>query len=114
INILVPYFLSLMLYLNFAYFLSSWLKKAGLVIGILFLYTIVIENLISWKIPDNVDRYFPINLIENLVPNPIGKIMGQDVSSDFSAINIVVAVCYILVFMALNYFMLKRGHAAKQ
>ena len=113
-SIVFAYFVSLILYLNFAYFLSSWLKKSGFVLGILFLYTIVIENLISFKLPVEITRFFPMNLIGNMVPNPLKKFIGQSVNSDFSFLNVGVCVLYIILFITLIYWMLKKGHAAKQ
>ena len=113
-GIVFAYFVSLILYLNFAYFLSSWLKKAGFAIGILFLYTIVIENVISFKLPESITRFFPMNLISNMIPNPLRKIVGQSVESDFSILNVVVCIFYVILFITLNYWMLKKGHAAKQ
>ncbi len=113
-SIVLAYFFSLLLYLNFAYFLSSWLKKSGFVIGILFLYTLVIENLISFKLPENITRFFPMNLIDKMIPNPLGKLFGQNIDSDFSVLNIGFCVFYSLLFIALNYWMLKKGHAGKQ
>lgn len=113
-SIVVTYFFSLLLYLNFAYLLSSWLKKSGFVLGILFLYTLVIENLVSFKLPDNIAGFLPMNLIDNMIPNPLGKLIGQNIDSDFSMLNVGVCVLYVVLFMALNYWMLKKGHAAKQ
>ncbi len=112
-GILFAYFLSLILYLNLACFLSFWLKKSGFVLGILFLYSIIIENLISYKLPQSMTRFFPMNLIENMIPNPIGKMMGRAVISDFSIINIGACIFYITLFIVLNYWMLKRGYAGK-
>jgi len=113
-GIVLAYFVSLILYLNFAYFLSSWLKKAGFVLGILFLYTIVIENVISLKLPESISRFFPMNLISNMIPNPLVKIVGESADSDFSILNIGACAFYVILFIALNYWMLKKGHAAKQ
>jgi len=111
-GILIAYFASLLLYLNLAYLFATWLKKAGMAIGVLFLYTLVIENLISFKIPDHINKFFPMNLIDNMVPNPLGKLIGQSGLSDFSLVNIMACICYISLFIVLNYWLLKKGHAA--
>jgi len=113
-SILISYFFSLILYLNFTYLLSSWLKKSGFVIGILFLYTLIIENLIALKLPEYITRFFPMNLINKMIPNPLVELMGRKVEYDFSILNIGVSVCYVIVFIALIHLMLRRGHAGKQ
>jgi ABC-2 type transport system permease protein len=112
-GIIFAYFFSLMLYLNFAYFISAWLKRSGFVIGMLFLYTLIIENLISWKLPDYISDYFPMNLISRMIPNPLGKLLGKSGEYDFSPITVGVCLGYIALFIFLNYRMLKRGHAGK-
>ncbi len=113
-SIVIAYFVTLILYLNFAYFLSIWLKKSGFVLGILFLYTIVIENLISLKLPEYITNFFPMNLIDNMIPNPLLILIGQNADSDLSILNIGVCGLYVALFISLNYWLLKKGHALKQ
>lgn len=113
-SILFPYFVSLILYLNFVYLLSLWLKKPGLVLVILFIYTIVIENLISLKLPEYITKFFPMHLISNLIPNPLRRLIGQSIDSDLSILNIGVCALYIALFIALNYWLLNKGRALKQ
>ncbi|MBL4709940.1 MAG: ABC transporter permease subunit [Flavobacteriales bacterium] len=112
-SIVLSYFFSLILYLNFAYLLCTWLKKSGFVISILFLYTLVIENLISFQIPDNVSQFLPMNLLESLVPNPVQKILGQSVGYTLSATHIGASLVYTSFFIVLIYWMLKKGHVGK-
>jgi len=112
-SIVLTYFISLIFYLNFAYFLCMWLKKSGFVIGVLFLYTIVIENLISFKLPDSISQFFPMNLVDSMVPNPLERLLGKEVVYDFSPVYIGVSIAYTATFIALNYRMLKKGHAGK-
>ena len=104
--IVVPYFISLLLYLNFAYLLSSWLKKSGFVLGIILLYSLIIENLITWKLPDSIDRFFPMNLVSRMKPNPLEELIGKE-STGFSALDTVLCFAYIALFVFTNYWMLK-------
>ncbi len=106
---IISYFISLLVYLNFAYFLSTWLKKAGLAIALLFLYTILIENIISWSIPNSIEPYLLMNTIDSLIPSPVGQITGKDVSANLSISNIGMCLTYITVFIGLNYNMLRKG-----
>lgn len=107
-------FLSVLLYLNFAYLLTTLLKKSGLVIGILLLYSFIIENIIAFKLPEDIAGYLPIHLINNLVPNPMGKIMGKTISSDLSIASIAICLIYISIFLGSIFSLLKRGNAGKQ
>ena len=107
-------FISVVLYLNLSYFLSTILKKSGLVIGILLLYSFVIERLLAFKMPEKIAVFLPMQLIDNLVPNPMGKLMGSTVVSDLSFINVMACFMYTFVFLGTIYFLLKRGNAGKQ
>lgn len=113
-SILIVYFVTLLIYFNLAYFLSSWLKKSGFTFGILLLYTIVIENIGAAKLSPDYSRFLPMHLIGNMLPNPMSKIIGQNAVSDFSILNIGIGAFYIALFIVLNYLLLKKGHAGKQ
>ena len=111
-NVVFAYFITLVLFLNFAYFVSSWLKKSGFAIGVILLYGIV-EKIVSLKLPESVSQLLPMNLINNIIPNPFGAFLGKNVSCDLSFLNISMCVFYITLFICTNYWMLVRGHAGK-
>ena len=94
--------------------MTTILKKSGLVIGILLLYSFVIENLIAFKLPENIAGFLPIHLINNMIPNPMSKLMGSEISTDLSIANIAVSLVYISLFLGSIYLLLKRGNAGKQ
>lgn len=106
---LFKYFFSLIVYLNLAYLLSSWLKKAGLTIGLLFLYTLVIENLLAFRLPENIANYLPMNLINNLIPNPMVAYFKPEEVVAVSNFSMLAAGLYWLVFALLIYWTLKRS-----
>lgn len=106
---LFKYFLGLVVYLNFAYLLSSWLKKAGLTIGLLFLYTLVIENLIAFKLPENIANYLPMNLVNNLIPNPLLAFLKPEDLIELSNFSLLIAGLYWLLFAGLVFLFLKRS-----
>jgi len=106
---LLKYFFSLIVYLNFAYLLSSWLKKAGLTIGLLFLYTLVIENLLAFRLPENIANYLPMNLINSLIPNPMVAFFKPEDVAAVTNVGLVAAGLYWLIFALLVYWMLKRS-----
>lgn len=113
-KIIFPYSLAIFMYLNFAYFMATLLKKAGLAILLLLVYSIIVEGLATFALPENIKRFFPMHNIENLIPNPLKALIGRNTVSDFSATNIAICCGYIVLFVGLNYWMLKRGNAAKQ
>jgi len=106
---LLNYFFSLIVYLNFAYLLSSWLKKAGLTIGLLFLYTLVIEGLIAWKLPENIASFLPMSLLGSLIPNPMVAFFKPEDIVSVTNVSLLAAGLYWLIFALLVYWMLKRS-----
>ncbi len=109
----IAYFLGLMLYLNFTYLLTTLVKKAGFAIGLLLIYTFLIENIVGYFLPDNVAVCLPMHVVDGMVPNPAKTFMGEEVTAGLSAQNVTLAVVYIGLFVFLNILLLKRGHAAK-
>jgi len=107
------YFVTLFLYLNFAYFLSTWIKKSGLVITILLAYSLIIENVVTYYLPDQISDFLPMNVMGNMIPNPFRELVGLSASQDFLMINAGVCVVYTTLFIGLNQWMLKTGYAKK-
>lgn len=112
IEILPAYMISLCLFLNMAYSMALWLKKSGFVMGMLLLYTFLIEDLFIYKfeIPKDIARYFPVQLISKMVPNVVDNATAK---SDLSLLNLGFCLLYIFLFVQLNHWMLKRGQAGK-
>jgi len=113
IRVIPVYFTCTMLYLNFAYFLSFWVKKSGLAIGLLLLYSIIIENLITFKLPDTVAQYFPMKMLSAMIPNPLGAMLALESEVQLTLPYILGSIAYIALFIILIKWMLNRGHAAK-
>ncbi|PCJ66275.1 MAG: hypothetical protein COA58_05730 [Bacteroidetes bacterium] len=112
-NAVPAYFICILLYLNFAYFISFWVKKSGLAIGLLLIYSLIIENLLTWKLPDNIGTLFPMQLGSNMIPNPMGGMLNLEATINLSPLNIGMTLVYIGLFLGLIFWMLKKGHAAK-
>lgn len=54
-------------------------RKGGLAIALLFLYIIVIENILAFSLPDSIDRYLPNRVISKLVLPPDHMDVGYQV-----------------------------------
>jgi len=106
---LFKYFFSLIVYLNFAYLLSSWIKKAGLTIGLLLIYTFPIEWLIARKLPENIANFLPLNLLGSLIPNPMLAYFKPEEIAVITNISLLAAGLYWLIFALLVFWMLKRS-----
>jgi len=106
---LLRYFISLILYLNFAYLLSTFIKKSGLTIGVLFLYSLIIENLIAYKLPEQIAGFLPINLISNLTPNPALGYLNAPLAYSFNTAGLFACLLYYLAYIVIVYWCIKRS-----
>ncbi len=110
--VVLAYFISTLFYLNLAYFLSSLLKRSGLTIGLLLMYSVV-ESIVSYQIPEKLAHFLPLSLLGKMIPNPIAILMGKDISPDLSPTTLITLFVYLGLLIYGNFWLLKKGHAAK-
>lgn len=64
-------------YLMLAFLLSILIKRAGLVLGIFFLYSIIVEQMIvglSMRFGNNFGRFLPLETTDQLIPSPFSRL----------------------------------------
>jgi ABC-2 type transport system permease protein len=103
------YFLQVTAYLLFALFVGMLIKRTGLSMGLLFLYTLIIEPIVALRIKaDWAKGLLPLKAINNLIRLPFKKYIFREVQ-DFIAWDDVLIVCiYIIIFISLIYLILKK------
>ncbi len=111
----LKYFLMSMGYLSFGLFLGFTIRKSGLAIFSYLSYVLFVEPLARMIIffqivQSNIVNFFPMNAIEDLMPNPMYRIadklpddlpMTGKLLSDPQAI--ISSSLYILIFLAISY-----------
>lgn len=110
--VILAYFISTFFYLNLAYFLSSILKRSGLTIGLLLIYSVV-ELIVGSQIPQKIANYLPLKLLSKMIPNPVGILMGNDITPDLSPATFGALFIYLSLIIYAIYYLLKKGHAAR-
>ncbi len=106
---LIVYFLELFVYLTFAMFISILLRKAGLAIGLLLLYTIL-EPIIKLSIPGNLGKYLPLEAMNDLIHLPntsLMKLMGIKFQEYIAFADVAVAIAYGVIFVFLSWVLLR-------
>lgn len=104
------YFVQAVAYMSLAMFFAFLIRKSGLAIIAFIAYTKIIEPLIHFKLPDQLDKYFPMKALDSLTPMPGQEIFGQltspieQLSPEWAALPTLV---YIGLFLLLTYFILK-------
>jgi ABC-type transport system involved in multi-copper enzyme maturation permease subunit len=105
---LLGYFLELLLYLNFALLVGMWLKRTGISIFVLLIYPLLVEPILRWRFPDNIDRFFPIKAMDQLIVFPFPKYVGIVVQDTVSLTAILIAVAWIVILFLLSNLILQR------
>lgn len=120
IHYLGVYFIQALGYMSIALLIATLIRSTALSI-IIFMLSILIESIIQVFVPGNIEKYFPMEIIANLTPNPLVSNMmpdmsqlppGTEIPPMFEQMplstTIFVATIYILVIWAATYFMLTK------
>jgi ABC-2 type transport system permease protein len=103
------YALLLTAYLIFALLIGLLIKRTGLAMGLLFLYTIIIEPIVVFRIKtDWIKGLFPLKAINNLIHMPFGKYALREVQDYVAMKDVVIVVLYIALFLYCIYLLLKK------
>jgi ABC-type transport system involved in multi-copper enzyme maturation permease subunit len=105
---LFGYFLELLLYLNFALLVGTWLKRTGISIFVVLIYPLLIEPLLRWQFPDEIDQFFPIKAMDQLIVFPFPKYVGIEVPDTISLVAIIIGITWIVILFLLTNLILKR------
>jgi len=106
---LAAYFLQVTIYQLFAFLLALLIKRTGLTMGLLILYTYVVEPIVVFRIKTEWIRgLFPLKAINNLIRLPFGKYMLRE-TQDYVAIqDLSIALVYAVLFVCLIYLVLRK------
>lgn len=104
------FFIQTLTYSMVALLFSILFKRGALAIGVFFLYSLVLENLIAKPLShyfDGAGRYFPLESTDNLIPLPAFENMQRQLSAEPNyTLLLVVAIVYLALFafLALRKF----------
>jgi ABC-2 type transport system permease protein len=103
------YFLLLTAYLIFALLVGLLIKRTGLAMGLMFLYTIIIEPIIVFRIKtDWIKGLFPLKSINNLIHMPFGKYALREVQDYVAMKDVLIVILYSAFFLYCIYLLLKK------
>lgn len=104
------FFIQTLSYSLVAVLLSIFFKRGALAIGVYFLYSLVLENLIAKPIShyfNNAGRFFPLESTDVLIPLPVFENMQRKVSDPANpTLFLIIALIYIglYIFLAIRKF----------
>jgi ABC-2 type transport system permease protein len=102
------YMLQIVAYLLFTLFIGVLIKRTGLAMGLLFLYTLIIEPLIVLRIKTEwIKGLLPLKAINNLIRMPFKKYILREVQ-DYIAWDDLIIVCIYIIFLTLVIYLILR------
>jgi ABC-2 type transport system permease protein len=104
------FFLETFTYLLFALMVGTLVQRSGLAIGLLFLYTLILEPILTFNLPDAVDAiipYFPMRAMNEVVKLPFTKYAFMEIRDYLSIESVVTIIAYGALWIYLTYLMLR-------
>ncbi len=103
IEFVLAHALQFFIYFTGAMLLVLWIRRSGISIVLLLLYTLLLERIItgilrlalSW---DDVINFFPLRAINRLVPNPFGKYIFQETQTFLGLQDLAIALLWLGLF----------------
>lgn len=101
------FFIQALSYTSAALLFSLLFKRSGLTIGVFFLYTLILENMLVAFLnysTDNLGRYLPLETSDNLIRIPFGKtIINQFLASYDTTALLAMSAVYLALFYFISY-----------
>lgn len=96
------FFIQTLTYSMVALLFSILFKRGALAIGVFFLYSLVLENLIAKPLShyfDGAGRFFPLESTDTLIPLPVFESMQRQISQEPNyTMFFIVAIVYLALF----------------
>ncbi|MBN2747553.1 MAG: ABC transporter permease [Bacteroidales bacterium] len=106
------YFLMLVCYLTLIMMLAFLLKKAVLAMGILLVYSYIIEPILAWRFDESIGPFLPVQVFNGLIMAPKTPLFAlfniKTVSNGIDPMNIFLSLGYATVFFAISFLTLKK------
>jgi ABC-type transport system involved in multi-copper enzyme maturation permease subunit len=105
---LIGYFIQTAGYLMVATLLSILIRNTGVIIGIMSIYSLFLEKVISLPFPREMRDYFPLASMNNLVRIPFDELINGADQAVLPVPFLICALLYIVLFAGIGYWLLNR------
>ncbi len=107
IDFLGAYLIQLIAYLSLALVFALLIKRSGLSIGLLILYTWVIEPITAYSLPAHVKKILPLESLNNLIQFPFRDMIGEVAQEGISLEATAITLAYIMLFNLLAFILIR-------
>ncbi|NNF01134.1 MAG: ABC transporter permease subunit [Bacteroidia bacterium] len=107
---IVGFFVQMFAFMSFAFLIATYFKRTGLSVIILLLWVFIVENIISYKLPDDFGNLLPVKSMNELIQIPFLKYVnvGQSVQTTIDIGMFAVPIAWTVVFYLLITWMLNK------
>lgn len=99
------FFIQAVSYCAAALLFSLLFKRSGITIGVYFLYTLILENMLAGflnRYANNLGRYLPLETTDNLIRVPVFKVIINQLTRSY---NTTALLAMAVVYLGLYYFL---------
>ena len=100
------FFVQALSYCSVALLFSLLFKRSGITIGVYFLYTLILENMLAGflnRYAGNIGRYLPLETTDNLIRVPFLKvIINQFMASYNTTALLLMSVVYLVLYVLIS------------
>lgn len=127
LEFLFAYFIKLTAFFGFCLFLGTAIKRSAFALGFLGIWQAlegICYGMLKWKSPAWIDaetvfRFFPLNAMSNLIPEPFSRLsavrtlanqIGENItgSNQVQWLDVCIVLVWCFIFYSLTYRLLKR------
>jgi len=89
-----------------AFFFFLLFKRSGIAIGVFFLYSLFIENMLAGilnKYVDNIGRYLPLETTDNLIRVPVFKMIVNQLTKSYNTpLLLTMSAVYLVLYYIIS------------
>jgi ABC-2 type transport system permease protein len=101
------FFIQALSYILAAFLISLLIKRAGLAIGLFFMYALILENVLAFlmnKYMGYSGRYLPLESTDNLIPFPVFERAQRVLSKPYNTTALlIVALIYVAAYLYFSH-----------
>lgn len=108
LSFVAGYFIELVSYLSLALLIAMIVKRSGLSIGLLILYSWIIEPLLGFFLPDAIQAYLPIESLGAIIEMPFKEFFGEAAQEQVTWRVVAIALLYFGLFNFASYSLVSK------
>ncbi|MEA3504284.1 MAG: ABC transporter permease subunit [Bacteroidota bacterium] len=101
------FFFEIICYLTFVMFVSLFMKRSGLAIGFILLYSYILEPIINYKLPESLQGLLPLTSFGNIIQLPntqLMRVFGYEFSESIATTDLLISLVWVTIFAVASWY----------